>query len=339
MVDAGELARPYLEQSPNCNWIWSADGTFIAIYNDPLEIFGAPAARLTGCRLSDVLDPKTVGRWKDRLSRAIGGEALAIREWSGNKSWNIAAFPIRSAAGDIRFAGFQTRGASGNATERQLRDAVLQALRKQEQERNCIARFLHDTIGQNITALGLQLDLLSMDLKSVAPEACERIAAIQRALEPMMAQVREHTYDLNPSNVERAGLRSALDRLAVRGQCGFTGSIRTYVDPSVHLAPAVAAAAYRIVEEAVANAIKHSHCSMIEIAVRSIHTGTILEVRDNGTGFDPGRLGEGYPGLGLPGMEYYAAEAGLVLSIESHRGAGTVVRAEARKSEIGELRV
>ena len=67
---------------------------------------------------------------------------------------------------------------------------------------------------------------------------------------------------------------------------------------------------YQIAQEAVENAVQHASCSAIEIAVKSTRTGTFLEVRDNGRGFDPADLLGGRRGLGLLSMEHYAAQAG-----------------------------
>ena len=209
---------------------------------------------------------------------------------------------------------------------------MLGALKAQEFERNMLSKFLHDSVGQNLTALGLQLDLVRMDLESVSPEICGRIAEIQKVLETIMEEVREYSYELNPSAVERAGLRSALDRLAARIRERFPGSLRLNVDPSLKLDPKIASALYHIAQEAVENAVQHSSCSAIEIAVKSTRTGTFLEVRDNGKGFDPADLLGGCRGLGLLSMEHYAAQAGLDLSITSNRETGTTVRAAAAEA-------
>jgi signal transduction histidine kinase len=107
----------------------------------------------------------------------------------------------------------------------------------------------------------------------------------------------------------------------------YAGLFRTNVDPSLKLEKAVAAALYQIAQEAVENAVQHSGCSNIEISVKSTRTGTILEIRDNGKGFDPGDIVTGRRGLGLLSMEHYAAEGGLELSVLSTLGAGTTVRA------------
>jgi signal transduction histidine kinase len=182
-------------------------------------------------------------------------------------------------------------------------------------------------VGQNLTALGLQLDLVRMDLESVSPDTCRRVGEIQKLLEGMMESVREYSYELNPSAVERAGLRPALDRLAEKVRARFPGALRINVDPSLRLDPKLAKALYQILQEGVDNAVQHSGCSAIEIAVKSTRTGTILEVRDNGRGFDPADLVSGRRGLGLLSMEHYAAQAGLELTISSAPETGTTVRA------------
>jgi signal transduction histidine kinase len=128
-------------------------------------------------------------------------------------------------------------------------------------------------------------------------------------------------------------LRSALDRLAGRIRQRFTGTFRLNVDPSLKLDKKIATAVYQIAQEAVENAVQHSGCSAIEIAVKSSRTATFLEVRDNGRGFDPADLTSGCRGLGLLSMEHYAAQAGLELSISSNRETGTSVRASISQSD------
>jgi signal transduction histidine kinase len=166
-----------------------------------------------------------------------------------------------------------------------------------------------------------------MDLDGSPGAAREHIEEIQTLLESVMEQVRNFSYELNPSTVERVGLRSALDRLGARIREHFHGSLRIDMDSSIALPPNAASALYRIAEEAVENAAHHSGCSWIEIAVKSGDRGAWMEVRDNGRGFDPADLQEMGRGLGLLSMEHHANEAGLRLSISSSRQSGTIVRA------------
>jgi signal transduction histidine kinase len=330
--DAQSLAELVLEQSPACHWIVSTGGVFQTIYGNPSCIFGQPADALLGKKASDVLDAARAATWKARFAKGLKGETVILRERCGETSWIVSIFPIR-VDGKIRYAGGAARESTlWSKAEQELRYTVLSALKAQEFERAMTSKFLHDSVGQNLTALGLQLDLIRMDLETVSPDTCTRIGEIQKLLENMMEQVRDYSYELNPSTVERAGLRPALDRLVSRVRERFTGTIRLNVDPSTKIEPKLACAIYQIAQEAVENAVQHSSCSMIEIAVKSTRNTPVLEVRDNGHGFDPGDLAGGGRGLGLLSMEHYAAQAGLDLTITSNRNSGTSVRAAAAES-------
>ena len=327
MQDAGSLAEIFLQQSPACQWIVSAEGAFTRFYGDPLPLFDRSAALLVGCLPGDVLGADEAAAWRERFARALSGETLLLHERRPSGTWYVTLFPLR-VEGVIRFAGGSAREVTPwTAAQQELRYAVLGAMKAQEFERTTVSRFLHDSVGQNLTALGLQLDLMRMDLESISPETCRHIGDIQKLLEEMMERVREYSYELNPSTVERAGLRPALDRLAGRIRDRFSGTLRINVDPSLKLDPKLASALYQILQEAVENAVQHSGCSVLEIAVKSTRTGTVLEVRDNGRGFDPADLVSGRRGLGLLGMEHHAAQAGLELAITSTRDTGTTVRA------------
>jgi two-component system NarL family sensor kinase len=304
-----------------------ADMVFHRVYGDTAAIFGKSRAELTGRPAAAALDAERAKAWTSRFTRALGGETLFLRERTGDSNWYINVFPVRGKGG-VRYAGAIAREMTPWETaEQELRNTVLSALKAQEFERNMLSKFLHDVVGQNLTALGLQLDLARMDVETVAPDTGQRITGIQKVLESMMEQVREYSYHLNPSAVERAGLRSALDRLTIRIRERFSGGLRVNVDPSSKIDPKIASAFFHIAQEAVENAVQHASCSAIEIAVKSTRAGLSMEVRDNGKGFDPADILGGARGLGLLSMEHYAAQAGLDLSITSNRDAGTAVRA------------
>jgi two-component system, NarL family, sensor histidine kinase NreB len=321
------LADSFLEQSPASNWIIDRRLIFRRVFGDPEPILGRTADELVGRSVSEAFDPESARAWKERIERVLQGETLSLRDRRGSIAWSISLFPIVED-GNICYVAASARELTPwSRAEQELRHTVLGALKAMEFERKSASRFLHDSVGQNLTAIGLQLDLMRMDLETLAPDVCERIAEIQKMLEVMMEEVREYSYELNPSTVERAGLRTALDRLAVRIRERFTGSLRINVDPSLKIDPGIASAIYQIAHEAVENAIQHSSCSLIEIAVKSTRSGGFLEIRDNGKGFDPADLQGNYRGLGLLSMEHYAAQAGLDLSIASNRDTGTTVRA------------
>jgi signal transduction histidine kinase len=332
MPEFDHLTALLLDQSPACAWIVSRDGRFERVYGNAAGVFGSEPDTLAGQMITQLLSRRESRAWVERFSRVFSGESVSLRHTTGDTVWHITLFPL-SEGGEIRYAGGLAREtAEWHSTERQLRQTVIEALQTGEFERKMAAKFLHDNVGQNLTAFGLQLDLLRMDLEPGPSDALPRIAEMQHLIEGIMEEVREYSYKLNPSTVERAGLRPALDKLAVRMRDRFPGHIRMNVDPSLKVDPKIAPIVFRILQEAVENAVKHGACSSIEIAVKSTRGGLTLEVRDNGKGFDPSDLAGGRRGLGLMSMEHYAAQAGLELSIVSDRGTGTTVRAAGTRS-------
>jgi signal transduction histidine kinase len=215
--------------------------------------------------------------------------------------------------------------------ERALANLLVSVMNAREQEGARISRLLHDEVGQVLSAIGLQLDLLRMDIKENKEESSRRIAEIQKVLETAVGQVRELSYELNPSIVERTGLPFALDRLVGRYRKAFEGNIRLLFDSSMRVPVQPATALYKIAEQALENAVQHSGGTQVEILVKPAKQGVAMEIRDNGKGF-PSEKDAG--GLGLHLMKYQAAQAGIQFSVASVPEKGTIVRAIFRTAEV-----
>lgn len=214
--------------------------------------------------------------------------------------------------------------------ERELAELLISVMHARDQEGARISRILHDEVGQILSAIGLQLDLLRMDLKENVKAASQRIAGIQKVLETAVDQVRDLSYESNPSIVERAGLPFALDRLVGRYRKAFAGGIRLLFDSSVRVPVEPATALYKIAEQALDNAVAYSGGAQIEILVKPVKRAVALEVRDNGKGFTPEQESTG---LGLQLMKYQASQAGLQFSVASAPEKGTIVRAIYRAAK------
>jgi signal transduction histidine kinase len=208
-----------------------------------------------------------------------------------------------------------------------LAEMVVTLVHTREAELARVSRFLHDEIGQVLSAVGLQLGVLRLDFQERVPEISERTAEIQKILEEAITNVRNLSYELNPAIVERAGLPFALNALAGRFRSEFPGTLRLLYDPAVQLPTAAGTALYKIAEQAVENAVAHARSTLIEVLVRPARAGPALVVKDNGAGFDIAAIRGRAAGLGLILMEYYSAQAGLQFSISSAAGKGTIVRA------------
>ena len=211
MTDEHWLAKAFLEQCPAVTWAVDRAGAFHEFFSDPSSVFGKSAAELKDQVPEAALDSGTGEQWKSRFARALAGEILMLRERRGDTTWYVKLFPIRRDGQISHVGGVAQESAPWSTADQELRHTVLSALRSQEFERKMASQFLHDSVGQNMTALGLQLDLIRMDLETISPETGARVAEVQKTLEAMMQEVREYSYELNPSTVERAGLRAALD--------------------------------------------------------------------------------------------------------------------------------
>jgi signal transduction histidine kinase len=214
--------------------------------------------------------------------------------------------------------------------ERALANLLVSVMNAREQEGARVSRILHDEVGQILSAIGLQLDLLRMDIKENVADASPRIADIQKVIEIAVAQVRDLSYELNPSIVERAGLPFALDRLVGRYRKNYSGSIRLLFDSSVRVPVEPATAFYKIAEQALDNAVRYSGATKVEIMVKHAKQAVALEIRDNGRGFSPEQE---HGGLGSHLMKYHATQAHLQFSVASVPEKGTIVRAIFRAAK------
>ncbi|MCS6951423.1 MAG: histidine kinase [Bryobacterales bacterium] len=210
------------------------------------------------------------------------------------------------------------------AAEARLLAALIDA---HQQDCAQLSRVLHDEVGQILTAVGLQLELLRLDFREQLPALDARLAAIQALLETAVSRIRRISYDLDPALVEKAGLAFALEQLVGRYRQKFDGPLRLMVDLPERLPDDVAKAFYEIADRALANAVQHAQTPRIEVLVHPSAEGSVLEVRDWGVGFSRHPPGQKIRGLGVLLMEHFAARAGIRLSIESILGQGTVVRA------------
>jgi signal transduction histidine kinase len=314
-------------QSPACHWVLDSDGRFHYASGNTVPLFGHPAASLRGQCLDQILPRGEVRTWRDLIQRSRDGETIVTREPIDNALFGVVCFPLHSPDGSAVYAaGYALNITAVGTAEKALRETTLRMLKAQESERGRLARFLHDEVGQSLSAVGMHLDLMRMDFESLSGEIAPRTTELQAMLETVMAGVREYSYALNPDVVERAGLHAAMDRLVGRTRKLFAGNLRLMADSSLRFPPPVGSAVYKIASEALENALQHSGCSQIEVVLKSTPNGPAMEVRDNGKGFDSIDLDGQHRGLGLLVMEHYAEQAHLRLSIGSEKGKGTTVR-------------
>lgn len=207
------------------------------------------------------------------------------------------------------------------------RQASGRLLTAQEDERRRLARDLHDGVGQVLTALTLTLDTADDALRTPAPATGKAQAALRRGHE-LAARALEETrgvaFRLRPARLAEAGLAASLRELARASGV----RVDVVVEPTL-VRPGLLAAeseleAFRIMQEALGNALRHALATRIRIELAEERDGLRIQLSDDGVGFDSNR--ESDRGLGLAGMRERAAVLGASLDVDSHPGRGTLVR-------------
>lgn len=194
-----------------------------------------------------------------------------------------------------------------------------------EEERASLARELHDGVGQTLTAVILTLDAADAEVRAGAPDRSRDTNEIGRARDlasSALAETRQVAAKLRPARVHELGLGAALGNLA--RSAGVPVDMR--FDPTL-LPPGLLDAemeldVYRIVQEALGNAARHSQARRIWIGGHIVDDAVRLVVGDDGIGFDGSARGRG---LGLDGMSERAAIHGLEVEVRSQPGSGTRV--------------
>lgn len=195
-------------------------------------------------------------------------------------------------------------------------------------ERDRMARELHDTLEQQLSGVALQLDGLDDVMRRNVDAAASSLSLARRMLRYTRLEARRSVWDLRSKMLEEHGLLGALREMAKTSGLGSSGVVLTVegVGEAVRLSTPAEFHLFRIAQEAVANAVKHAKAHALSVTVVFGADAVSLQVKDDGVGFDPGRLdaGDG-PHFGLLGMRERAARIGAQLTIVSSPGAGCTI--------------
>lgn len=207
-----------------------------------------------------------------------------------------------------------------------LRRLSVKLLRVQDEERRRIARELHDSLGQDLTAAKISLDMLAQDCPLESPHLRDAQALVDRSI----SDTRTLSHLLHPPLLDEAGFASAA-KWYVEG-FGRRSGIVSHLDLPDHLhrLPRVTEIAlFRILQEALTNVHRHSGSNAVEVRVTADNFNVVLTVKDFGVGVPREILDRfwktGHVGVGLAGIRERLKELGGSLEIESN-GKGTLLR-------------
>ncbi len=267
------------------------------------------------------------------MSKAATGEPLIfeayyddadVRAEQAKVLWDMApavllALAVLQLAQLVPAAALARRIQDSQAARRRLLQRSIEA---SDLERRRIARDLHDEVIQDLAGLSYAMEAEEM---RATPEQRPLFTQAHSILQDNVRTLRGMTKELYPTNLENLGLPAALNQLAdPLREAGIQVTLRgAEIDDLPRDASVMF---YRVAREALVNILKHARAGSVELELDDEHEDTVLRIRDDGRGFDPGAdAPDGHIGLQL--MKDTIEDAGGRLDVSSKPGEGTVVEA------------
>jgi PAS domain S-box-containing protein len=251
----------------------------------------------------------------------------------GDIKWiNLRASVRNQASGQPVWEGLMWNITQSKQTEAELRDsqAQLAALSShlqhaKEEERERIARDVHDVLGGDLVALKIEVSLLAGKMASDMAQARQRVAAIEALLDDAIATVSRVTRELRPGILKDFGLAAAIECQAedFSQRSGLPCRILA-ADHDIELAEDAGVALFRIFQEALTNVRKHAQASAVEVRLLQEGEEVLLEIRDDGQGMAPEDLTKPRS-FGLRGIRERMAGLGGSFSIGPALPRGTLL--------------
>lgn len=258
--------------------------------------------------------------------RTIG--ALVVQSLAPTAFDEDDIFTVRTIAGQVAVA---LENARLFEAERQLRSMAI------TEERNRIAREIHDTLAQGL--MGILMHLRAMRGAKDAETAKMHRAQAELVAQEGLEEARRSVWNLRPERLERRGLSGALEDEVerIRKRAGLHIELE-YAGDVDDLPPRVAAGLLRIVQEGLHNVLKHARTRVARVRL-TVHEDIKLSIADDGIGFDPDTLplpSEPDSGFGLNGMRERAHLIGGEFELRTAPGEGTTVTVHIPRREVND---
>jgi len=323
------LYRRAFEEAPDGCLVVDASGRILEVNAQACRLFGYEREAFVEMDV-DVLLPESFRMAHARHRRTylddprtrqmgIGLELRGMRSDGSVFPVEIALSPLETSDGLCIIAAVR------DTTERRrIREFGRGMLQGAEKERRRIARDLHDDTAQTLAALLMRLQMARRT--DDEPERDALLAGMHRDIRRASDGVYRILRGLRPPALEESGIAAAL-RAHVREAIAPTGlEVRLVADPvDPQMSEDTSLALYRIVQEALANTVRHAEAKTAGIRIILDGESVAVEVDDDGVGFEPG---DRLSGLGLLGMEERARILGGSMTIDSSPGRGTRIRIE-----------
>jgi signal transduction histidine kinase len=254
-------------------------------------------------------DPAIFENLRDQVSSTLKGSLLMEKITGHEQELEIE---VERRTQELRKANLELRSllAQRKALEREVQEIS-------DKTMQTIGQDLHDDLCQNLAGISMFVSLLESELKEVNPALVESAARIRRMLEDSISRTRRIARGLYPPGLEERGLVATLEDLFDSVTRTGKVTIGLQVAPSFPpLVPALALQVFRIIQEAVSNAIRHSGTDHIDVRLGTEGGRAWAEIQDFGFGLDSLSHDADDQGMGLKIMRYRAESIGAELTIE-----------------------
>jgi PAS domain S-box-containing protein len=334
LLDSEERFRLITNTAPVMIWMTGADGQCTYVNQRWLDFTGRPLDSELGRGWAEGIQPEDRKRVAEITAEAFyRREAFEVeyrmRAREGNYRWifvqGVPRFDAnRSLAGYI--------GSAVDMTERKAAEEALSALSRrvidaQEQERARVARELHDDINQQVALLALNLEGVKQRFEGSVPEVADPLGKLAEAAVTLVTDIQSLSHRLHAPKLNILGLEAAAHDLCHELSDHGNVGVRFRSDGVLaDLSEELYVCLYRVLQEAVQNAIKHSGSQHVDVSLRRSANEVTLLVHDSGIGFEPDEAFKGR-GLGLINMKERLRLVGGELTIDSRSQAGTTIQA------------
>ncbi len=189
-----------------------------------------------------------------------------------------------------------------------------------------MARELHDAMNQSLFGLTLTSRAAAAHLTSDPGRAADELDEVQRLARRALAELREVVSGMRTSDLRRDGLVAAIRSDVALLDRVHNADVSFQFSGDLSVDDVVEHEIYRVVQEALTNALRHAGADDVVVRLTAGPDATVVEISDDGHGFDPSDEGIRSHRLGLTSMEERATAVGGIFDIDSRPGAGTVVR-------------
>lgn len=286
--------RLLFESNPLPMWIYDPESLrFLAVNRAALEKYGYSLEEFRAMRITDIRPTEEVPKLLESIT-ALRSRYRRSGPWK-HKRKDGTLILVEIFAHEIEYFGRPARLVLANdITERihaeeMLRLVSLRLAEVQENERLTLSKELHDQVGQSLTALGINLNLIQAGLGGdVSPSVQARFAVASELLQEITDKIRDVMGELYPPVLQSYGLAAALRWLAerIRRQTGLEVEVvGETIEPRLPLV--MAASLFRIAREALNNVIKHAQTSHAWLRLEATPDQVILTIQDHGRGFNP----------------------------------------------------